>query len=398
LDHSGPTQIDDWNHVKTIPYGRQDITQADIDHVVEVLKSDWLTQGPAIDKFETAMANYCGVKYAVVVNSATSALHIAVKALDVGKGDTLWTSPITFVASSNAALYCGASADFVDIDPETYNMSIDSLEKKLKAGKKPKVVIPVHFGGQSCDMKRVKALANEYGFKIVEDASHAVGSTYNRKKVGSCEFSDMAIFSFHPVKIMTTAEGGMVLTNNTELYEKLKILRTHGITRDPKRLKKSDGPWYYEQQELGFNYRLPDVLAALGFSQMKRIDEYVNRRNELVQRYQEKLKGLPLTWQKVHDDRLSAYHLFVIRLKLESIKKSRLDVYLALQERNVGVNLHYIPVYRQPYYQQFGYQLTDFPEAEKYYASAITIPLFPTMTEAQQDHVVESLKAVLGGE
>lgn len=381
--------------MRPIPYGRQDINQEDIDHVVSVLKSDWLTQGPAIEQFENIVARYCGAKYAVAVNSATAGLHLGALALGLTESDSLWTSPITFVASSNAAFYCGAKPDFVDIDLTTYNMSMEALEKKLRASAKPKVVVPVHFSGLSCEMKKLRELSEKYGFKIMEDASHAIGSSHDGVKVGACEHSDLCVFSFHPVKIITTGEGGIVTTNNKELYEKIKILRTHGITREAQKLSENDGPWYYEQQHLGFNYRMTDIQAALGLSQMKRLENFVVRRNQLANVYKKEFEGLPLAWQVISDKNLSAYHLFVITLDLSKIKKTHLQIYKELQSHNIGVNLHYIPVYRQPYYKKLNHVPSDFPNAEKYYQTAITLPLFPSMTDEQQKYVIEAVRRVL---
>ncbi|MGR3176666.1 MAG: UDP-4-amino-4,6-dideoxy-N-acetyl-beta-L-altrosamine transaminase [Candidatus Anammoxibacter sp.] len=379
-----------------IPYGRQSITDDDIQAVVEVLKSDWLTQGPSVERFERAVADYCGAKYAVAVNSATSALHIACLVAELGPDDILWTSPNTFVASANCGLYCGAQVDFVDIDPKTYNMRVSELEKKLKEGGKegklPKVVIPVHFAGQSCEMSKIAALAKKYGFTVIEDASHAIGGRYLEKPVGDCEYSDMTVFSFHPVKIVTTGEGGMVLTNKKGLYERLIRLRSHGITRDPEFMEgESHGPWYYQQIELGFNYRMTDIQAALGTSQMKRLDEFVTRRNELAKRYYEKLKDLPVTLPWQHPDTYSAFHLYVVRLKLDEINKTHREIFELLRNSGIGVNLHYIPVHTQPYYQRLGFKEGEFPEAEKYYREAISLPMFPMLTNEEQDRVISTL-------
>jgi UDP-4-amino-4,6-dideoxy-N-acetyl-beta-L-altrosamine transaminase len=384
----------------TIPYGRQSISEADIQAVVDVLKSDWLTQGPAIERFEQAVAEYCGTKYAVAVNSATSALHIACLAAGLGPGDTLWTSPNTFVASANCALYCGAGVDFVDIDPCTYNLSVSELEKKLEwsreNGTLPKVVIPVHFSGQSCEMGRIAELAKEFGFTVIEDASHAIGGKYQGVPIGSCRFSEMTIFSFHPVKIITTGEGGMVLTNRRDLYDKLVRLRSHGITRDPKLMKgKSDGPWYYQQIELGFNYRMTDIQAALGVSQMERLETFVTKRHELAQRYNQAFEYLQLLPHFQHPDTYSAYHLYVIRIQLARITKSHRQVFEELRAKDILVNLHYIPVHIQPYYQNIGFKPGDFPEAERYYSAAISLPMYPDLTEAQQDRVIDALRETL---
>jgi UDP-4-amino-4,6-dideoxy-N-acetyl-beta-L-altrosamine transaminase len=383
-----------------IPYGRQDINQADIDAVVNVLRSDFLTQGPVVPAFENAVAMHCGVRHAVAVNSATSALHIACLALGVGNGDLVWTSPITFVASANCARYCGAAVDFVDIDPLTYNMSVECLRSKLegaqKIGKLPKVVIPVHLCGQSCDMAAIHELGQQYGFKIIEDASHAIGGTYRREPVGNCRFSDITVFSFHPVKIITTGEGGMAVTNDDKLASHMARLRTHGITRDPAEMThEPDGPWYYQQLELGLNYRLTDIHAALGLSQMKRLEEFVETRNQIANRYTKVLAHLPVTVQLQTLDVYSAFHLYVIRLRLSKTKKSHREVFEALRAAGFGVNLHYIPVYRQPYYAQMGFNPSHFPESERYYAEAISIPMYSGITEDQQDRVLAALRKAI---
>ena len=384
-----------------IPYGRQDISQQDIDAVVEVLRSDWITQGPAIPRFEQAVADYCGVNYAVAVTSATAALHIACLAADLGSGDILWTSPNTFVASANCGLYCGAEVDFVEIDPRTYNLSIEEFERKLdlakQQGQLPKVVVPVHFSGQSCQMDRIAELAKNYGFQVIEDASHAIGANYRGKPVGTCAFSEMAVFSFHPVKIITTGEGGMVLTNREDLYEKLIRLRTHGITRNPDLMQEeSHGLWYYQQLELGFNYRITDIQAALGASQMQRLDEFVARRRVLAARYNELLQDLPITLPWQHPDTESSWHLYVIRLQLEKINKTHRQVFEELRQAGIGVNLHYIPVHTQPYYQKLGFEWGDFPQSEQYYREAISIPLYAGLTQENQDRAIESLRGILG--
>ena len=383
-----------------IPYGRQDITQADIDSVVEVLQSDFLTQGPMVPRFEQAVAAHVGAEHALALNSATSALHIACLALGVGPGDWLWTTPITFVASANCALYCGAQVDFVDIDPVTYNLCPRALELKLeqaeRAGKLPKVVVPVHLCGQPCDMQAIHALAKRYGFKVIEDASHAIGGKYQNEFIGNCRFSDITIFSFHPVKIITTAEGGMALTNNGELAEKMALLRSHGITRDPAQMThESDGPWYYQQIALGYNYRMTELQAALGVSQVQRLDPYVARRHALARRYDQLLTELPVTTPWQHPDSYSGLHLYVIRLQLEKIDKTHAQVFESLREQGIGVNVHYIPVSTQPYYRQMGIKPEDYPEAQGYYREAISLPMFQTMTEQQQDQVVLALRKAL---
>ncbi|XDE62229.1 UDP-4-amino-4,6-dideoxy-N-acetyl-beta-L-altrosamine transaminase [Arthrospira platensis BEA 1257B] len=383
-----------------IPYGRQDISPADIDAVVEVLQSDWITQGPAIDRFEQLVANYCGVKYAVAVSSATAALHISCLAAGLTGGDLLWTSPNTFVASANCGLYCGADVDFVDIDPHSYNLSVAALEQKLvqaqQRGRLPKVVVPVHLAGQSCEMEKISALAREYGFTVLEDASHGIGARYQNQPVGCCAYSDMAVFSFHPVKIITTGEGGMVVTNRQDLYERLIRLRTHGITRREDWLTEpSHGPWYYQQLELGFNYRMTDIQAALGASQMGRLDEFVARRRGLARRYDELLQGLPITLPVQGAEMESSWHLYVIRLQLQKLEKTHRQVFEGLRSAGIGVNLHYIPVHTQPYYQGLGFTWGDFPEAERYYAEAISLPLYFGLTESAQDRVVAVLREVL---
>ena len=383
-----------------IPYGRQSISEEDIRAVVDVLRSDFLTQGPVVGRFEEAVAAYCGARYAVAVNSATSALHIACLAAGLGPGDTLWTSPNTFVASANCALYCNASVDFVDIDPRTYNMSVAELEKKLqeadRKGKLPKVVVPVHFAGQSCEMEQIHQLTGRYGFSIMEDASHAIGARYRGEKVGCCSYSDMTVFSFHPVKIITTGEGGMVLTNRKDLYDKLIRMRSHGVTRDSSLMAgECHGPWYYQQIELGFNYRMTDIQAALGASQMARLDEFVARRHQLAKRYDDAFGDLPLTLPRQNPDSYSSFHLYVIRLSTDQTGQSRLAVYERMRQRGIAANVHYIPVHTQPYYQARGFREGDFPRSEEYYRQAITLPLFPAMTESEQDRVIEALREIL---
>jgi UDP-4-amino-4,6-dideoxy-N-acetyl-beta-L-altrosamine transaminase len=379
-----------------IPYGRQQIGDADVEAVVAVLRSDFLTQGPAVPAFEAALAQYCVAAHAVAVNSATSALHLACLALEVGPGDSVWTSPITFVASANCARYCGADVDFVDIDSRTYCLSADRLAEKLSraasAGRLPKVVVAVHLAGQSCDMQAIEALKRQYGFAVVEDASHAVGGRYKGTPVGRGTYSDITVFSFHPVKIVTTAEGGAALTNRPELADRMRRLRSHGVTRDPAEMTgAADGPWYYEQLELGFNYRLTDLQAALGLSQLARIDAFVARRQELARRYDAVLRDLPVVTPWQHPDCVSAMHLYVVRLDRSRVRRTHREVFDALRAASIGVNLHYIPVYRQPYYARLGHTAAEYPEAERYYAEAISLPLFPALTEAQQDCVVAAL-------
>lgn len=382
-----------------IPYGRQDVTQADIDAVVEVLRSDFLTQGPQVPRFEQAVAQHVGAGHALAVNSATSALHMACLALGLGPGDWLWTSPITFVASANCALYCGAEVDFVDIDPRTYNLCPQALERKLdeaeRNGRLPKVVVPVHLCGQPCDMQAIHGLAKRYGFRIIEDASHAIGGRYQGEFIGNCRYSDITVFSFHPVKIITTAEGGMALTNDTALADKMALLRSHGITRDPSQMThEADGPWYYQQIDLGFNYRMTELQAALGVSQMQRLDQFVARRHELARRYDELLADLPVVTPWQHPDSYSGLHLYVIRLKLDGIRRTHRQVFESLRAQGIGVNLHYIPVHSQPYYQRMGFQSGDFPQAEHYYAEAISLPMYYGLSEAMQDTVVQALREV----
>lgn len=383
-----------------IPYGRQDISQADIDAVLDVLRSDFLTQGPLVSRFEQSLLDHTGAKFAVAVNSATSALHLACLALGLGSGDVLWTTPNTFVASANCALYCGADVDFVDIDPATYNMCATQLEQKLELasakGALPKVVVVVHFAGQSCEMTKIHALAQRYGFKVIEDASHAVGGKYQGEPIGNCRYSDIAIFSFHPVKIVTTAEGGAALTNNRALADRMELLRSHGITRNEQLMVgESDGPWYYQQVELGLNYRLTELQAALGLSQMARLEGFLARRHAVAERYNILLENLPVVTPFQHMDSYSALHLYPIKLNLDMISKSRRGVFEGMRARGIGVNVHYIPVHTQPYYQQRGFKAGDFPVAEGYYSEAITLPLYPGLTIEQQDHVVSCLREEL---
>lgn len=380
-----------------IPYGRQDISQEDIDAVVAVLKSDYLTQGPLVTVFENNLAAQIGANHAVAVNSATSALHIACLALGLGPGDTLWTSPITFVASANAALYCGAEVDFVDIDRETFNMCPIALAEKLEAAERdgtlPKIVVPVALCGQSCDMKSIKKLSEKYGFKILEDASHAIGARYAGSYVGGGEFSDISVFSFHPVKIITTAEGGVATTNDPVLARKMQLLRSHGVTRDPSLMSRApDGPWYYQQVELGFNYRMTELQAALGVSQLNRLDAFVERRAKHARTYNEALADLPLELPKQRPETASSWHLYVVRV-LDS--KHRKEIFESLRSRGIGVNLHYIPVHTQPYYQKLGFRQGSFPQAEDYYARAISIPLYAQMTIEDQMSVISAIQELV---
>ena len=384
-----------------IPYGRQSITESDIAAVSDVLRSDFLTQGPVVARFEAALSQRCGAQFAVAMNSATSALHLGCKALGVGPGDTVWTSPISFVASANCAKYCGADVAFVDIDANTFNMSPQALEQKLVAaqqtGTLPKVVIPVHLAGQSCDMAAIHSLSQRFGFSIIEDASHAVGSTYNGKPTGNCEFSDITVFSFHPVKIITTGEGGMALTNNPELARSMSRLRSHGITRDTDEMRQApDGPWYYEQLELGFNFRMTDIAAGLGISQLQRIDEFVLRRNEIAKAYDSMFANTAVKapWQS--PETYSAFHLYIVRVNFSACGTTQKQVFEDLHANHIQANLHYIPIYRQPYYQQFGYLRENFPESEKYYSEAISLPMYPGLSSADQRFVAQTLLSALG--
>jgi UDP-4-amino-4,6-dideoxy-N-acetyl-beta-L-altrosamine transaminase len=383
-----------------IPYGRQDITQADVDAVVAVLRSDFLTQGPVVPRFEQVVADHVGARHAVAVNSATSALHLACLALELGPGDRLWTTPVTFVASANCALYCGATVDFVDIDPATYNLSVPALAEKLAqaeaAGCLPKIVVPVHLCGQSCDMAAIDALAKRYGFKVIEDASHAIGGKYRGAYIGNCSYSDIAVFSFHPVKIVTTAEGGMALTNDPALAQRMELFRSHGITRDPAHMDgSSEGDWYYQQIELGYNYRMTELQAALGVSQMTRLDPYVARRHAIAERYDALLADLPVTTPTRAADAYSAFHLYVIRIAGSDAVPARRTVFDRLRAAGIGVNVHYIPVHTQPFYRALGFSIGDYPQAERYYSEAISLPMYPTLTEQQQDKVIGALLRAL---
>lgn len=388
-----------------IPYGKQQINEEEIAAVIDVLKSDYLTQGPAVPKFEQAVADYCHASFGIAVNSATSALHIACLALEVGVGDCVWTSATTFVASSNCALYCGAEVDFVDIEPDTFNIDAHKLERKLKKAKitncLPRVVIVVHMCGQPCDMKKIHALSKEYGFKIIEDAAHAIGSNYQDYKTGSSQFSDITTFSFHPVKVITTAEGGMAVTNDKNLADKMRLLRSHGITRNEDELvNEPQGEWYYEQLMLGFNYRMTELQAALGLKQLARLDEFIASRNKLARKYDELFSSMPLQVPHIQADRLSSFHLYVIRLKLDEIKYSHRDIFAKLRAAGIGVNLHYMPVYLQPYYKKLDCSKGRFVEgycveAEKYASAAISIPLYPSLTITEQERVVTQVKGLI---
>jgi UDP-4-amino-4,6-dideoxy-N-acetyl-beta-L-altrosamine transaminase len=379
-----------------IPYGRQDVTDADIQAVVDVLRSDFLTQGPVVPRFEQAIAEYCGVDHAVAANSATSALHIACLALGLGPGDWLWTSPITFVASANCGLYCGARVDFVDIDPVTWNLDPAALAAKLEVAERkgmlPKVVVAVHLCGEPCDLRAIRALSERYGFKLIEDASHAIGGRYLGEPIGRCRFSDITVFSFHPVKIITSAEGGMAMTRDAELAERMRLFRSHGITRDPARMTQpADGGWYYQQRELGYNYRLTDLQAALGLSQAGRIDDYVARRHALADRYDAAFAGNGVVTPVRGADAYSGLHLYVVRVAADAHAR----VFRAMRDDGIGVNLHYIPVHLQPYYRAIGFAPGDFPRSEGYYAEAITLPMYPALREAEQDRVVSRLLEAL---
>lgn len=376
-----------------IPYGRQEIKEEDIAEVLAVLRSDFLTQGPIVPKFEEALCRHAHCKHATLVSSATAALHLACLALGLGKGDIVWTVPNTFVASANCALYCGAKIDFVDIDPLTSNISIDLLKTKLSIAKKsdelPKIVIPVHLSGEPCDMRAIKVLSAEYGFKVIEDASHAIGAHYLGEPVGASSYSDITIFSFHPVKIVTSGEGGAALTNSVELDQKLKLLRSHGITRDPKMMQyPADDAWYYEQIELGFNYRMTDIHAALGLSQLARLNEYVDRRHKIAGRYDEEFRNAKLQAPYRNPANKSALHLYIIQVESSQHKR----IFHELRGNNIGVNLHYIPVHTQPYYQKLGFAWGDFPNSEDYYRRAISLPMFPTLTEVEQTFVIETVE------
>lgn len=381
----------------SIPYGRQNISEVDIQAVMDVLRADFLTQGPVVPAFEKSVADYCAAQHAVAVNSATSALHIACLALDVGPGDIVWTSAITFVASANCALYCGATVDFVDIDPDTHNLSVERLAEKLAqaeaANKLPKVLIPVHLCGQPCDMAAIHALSRQYGFRIIEDASHAIGARYQGEPTGNCHYSDITIFSFHPVKIITAGEGGMALTNDAGLAKKMSLLRSHGISHDAREMQPRpvEEIWNYQQIDLGFNYRMSDIHAALGLSQMQRLDEFVNQRNTIARRYQQMLSELPVHSQVQAEDAYSSYHLYVICLQLDKLNCTQREVYAAMHAAGIRVNLHYIPVYRQPYYEQLGFAAGYCPQAEHYYRQVISLPVYPGLTTAQQEQVVDAL-------
>jgi len=387
--------------MQVIPYGHQQISEADIEAVVHVLRSEYITQGPAIPRFEAALTAYCGAAHAIAVSSATAGLHLACLALDLRPGDGLWTVPNTFVASANCGRYCGARVDFVDIDPVTWNMNPAALERKLVAAAAsaslPKIIVPVHFGGLPCDMAAISAIARRYGVRVIEDAAHAIGGAYETGKIGSGCYADITVFSFHPVKIVTTAEGGACLTNDAELAEKMRVLRSHGISLEPTAMTGPiDGPWYYEQQELGYNYRLTDLQAALGTNQMERIDQFVARRHLLAERYERAFAGLPMQLPVRSSKGRSALHLYVIRSRHP--RKSRGQLFVALRAAGIGVNVHYIPVHLQPYYRRMGFGAGDFPESERHYAEAITLPLFPALTEDEQARVISAVGEAWGDE
>ncbi len=388
--------------MRKINYGRQDVNQDDIDAVISVLRSDWLTQGPVGKLFEKAVTAYCGAEFAVATNSATSALHVACLALGVGKDDHVWTSANTFVASSNCALYCGASVDFIDIDPDTYNLSVEHLSEKLvsaeKLGKLPKVVIPVHLNGQSCDMAEISALSEKYGFKIIEDASHAIGGKYKNQYVGNCRYSDITVFSFHPVKIITTGEGGIAVTNSESIARRLTLFRSHGITSSESDMdiRPLNEIWNYQQIELGFNYRMTDIQAALGLSQIERLDEFVSQRHAIAKRYNNELSGLPLTIPFQSPDTYSAYHLYPIRLLLKKARLSQREMYDEMQRLGINVNLHYIPVYRHPYYERLGFKEGYCPEAEKYHEDVLSIPMYPSLKDIEQTKVIKIIQELIG--
>jgi UDP-4-amino-4,6-dideoxy-N-acetyl-beta-L-altrosamine transaminase len=382
-----------------IPYGKQNIIQDDIDAVISVLKSDWLTQGPCVPAFESAIAKHCQVSHAIAVNSATSALHIACLALTVGKNDIVWTSPISFVASANCALYCGAQIDFIDIDTNTANICLDALKKKLISSKKdnslPKVIIVVHMGGLSCDMKEISSLAKEYDISIIEDASHSIGAYYQESPIGCCKYSDITVFSFHPVKIITTAEGGVATTKSKLLIDKMLALRSHGVIKEKESLiNKHQGDWYYEQQSLGFNYRMTEIQAALGLSQLSRLTYFIKKRQKIAEKYQKSIAHLPLKWQQQNKDCFSSYHLFIVRVT-ENSPISRELLFKKLKEANVGVNVHYIPIHTQPYYQELGFRHGDFPNAELYYNDCLSLPLYADLSDSDFDHIIVTLNNIL---
>ncbi len=383
-----------------IPYAKQSISEEDIEAVVQVLRSDFITQGPVVNQFETAIAQYCQAQYAIAVSSGTAALHLACRALGIGQGDIVWTSPNTFVASANCALYCGASIDFIDIDPHTYNISIAVLKQKLETAREndrlPAAIIPVHFAGQSCDMEAIYHLSQEYGFKIIEDAAHALGGEYNNHRIGSCRYSDITIFSLHPAKMITAGEGGLLLTNSSSLAEQAVLLRTHGITRDPSLMEgESHGLWYYQQTELGYNYRITDIQAALGLSQLQRLNEFVSRRSKIAERYNRLLSALPLNIPQQYKSCQSSWHLYVICLQLNKLNKNRKEIFDELRKKNIGVHVHYIPVHTQPFFKNIGFKEQDFPESVAYYQKAITLPIYVDLSDEIVDYIVGTLSEIL---
>ena len=383
-----------------IPYGHQSLSETDYESVLDVLKSDFLTQGDTVPKFEASIAEYVSSKYGVATNSGTTALHIACKALGLEENDWLWTSPNSFVASSNAALYCGAKIDFIDIDSNTYNLDINVLKTKLEEAETknqlPKIIMPVHFAGQSCEMKQIKDLSEKYGFYIIEDAAHALGGQYLGKNIGDCSYSDVCVFSFHPVKSITTAEGGMAVTNNQELFESMQSLRTHGMKR--RNLSKNNdlhGPWISEMTQLGFNYRMNDIQAALGISQLNRLDQFISKRNEIANYYTSELSHLPLSIQEIQRDCYSAFHLYVVRLQLEKTNKTRDQFMEKLLDFGIGASIHYQPIHLHPFYEQMGFKKGDFPMAEEYYKRAISIPMFPDLKKSELKYIVECISEAL---
>ncbi len=385
--------------INFIPYGRQDVSEEDISAVIKALKSDFLTQGPLVPEFEKKISKFCGAEFGVATNSATSALHIACLSLGVGSGDIVWTSAITFVASANCALYCGAKVDFLDINQDTYNICLDSLKKKLLLAEKtntlPKVIIPVHLAGQSCDMAEIYELAKKYNFRIIEDASHAIGGYYRNKPIGGCEFSDITVFSFHPVKIITSGEGGMAVTNSSTLASKMNFFRSHGITKESAEFKfSSPGPWHYEQQYLGFNYRMNDIEAALGISQLSKLETFINKRHEIAEYYNNRLAKLPLNLPFQKKETYSSYHLYIICIDNNRTNIDHATAFNFLRKSNIGVNLHYIPVYRHPYFDRYGFDESNFPVSEHYYRNAISLPIFSSITQDEQDYVIGILTEI----
>ena len=383
-----------------IPYGRQSIDKEDIDAVLKVLKSDFLTQGPCVPLFEKEITTKVGAKYGIAVNSATSALHIACMSLNLKPGDWLWTSPITFVASANCGVYCGANIDFVDIDPVTFTLCPVELEKKLVSaeakGKLPKIVVAVHLAGQSCNMEKIFNLSKKYGFKVVEDASHAIGAKYQEEYIGNCRYSDIAIFSFHPVKIITSAEGGIALTNNKVLADNMRLHRSHGITRNKELMEeKAPAPWYYEQINIGFNYRMTDLQAALGMSQLAKLDYFVTKRNNIAKRYNKLLADLPLSLPVIHPDNYSAFHLYIVQIKTEELEISQKEIFNYLIRNGINVNLHYIPVHTQPFFRKLGFKKNDFHKSMTYYSKAISLPIYPALEEQQQEFIILKIKELI---